>query len=499
MMNNTTTNHPATETSSVQRFFWWCAGANISLIEQCRSEWHKFTAIGVFVLLVGLLATVSGTFFLTESLGVPLYLAVFGGVFWGVLILSVDRVMLAFFQKGKGEWKRAIPRIVLSVFISLVINDPLLLKFFEGEINAKLHDVKNAKLQTVRVGSDKQTRKSQLIAEFQPLKVRLAKLQQIKDDAEQEKEKERGGIKSDNTTGRSGEGSIYKIKTQIFEAAKANYEKEKPDLDAQINAKTAELQKIEDEINNEVGSTDAIESRAGGILNRQKALWAILRENPETAFIYIPLFFLLLGLETLPITQKLWSRKGKYDFLMDKETEFAEEEANLLFDRRKQNISRQKETDEAVIKRVTDSIINGTFSLDNQDEQELARRIHLEIIRRQTSDLYGNSSDSAKSVSLGKPVIIEADGYPQISAKMSIPSELEDSLTLTDLSGEVESFLAEVSKENKGRVELTRATNSGAEEIEQTFLPLLHQLKADRRLLLYFEPQNSASDTSVRK
>ena len=130
---------------SSQRFFWWCAGANISFLEECRAEWHKFTAIGVFVFLVALLATVSGTLFLTESLGVPLYLAVFGGALWGVLILGVDRVMLTFFHKGKGEWKRAIPRILLSIFISLVINDPLLLKFFSGEIEAKLRDVKSVK------------------------------------------------------------------------------------------------------------------------------------------------------------------------------------------------------------------------------------------------------------------------------------------------------------------------------------------------------------------
>ncbi len=364
MKNNFTTNQNSPESSSIQQFFWWCAGANISLLEQCRSEWHKFTAIGVFVLLVGLLATVSGTFFLTESLGVPLYFAVFGGAFWGVLILSVDRVMLAFFQKGKGEWKRAIPRILLSVFISLVINDPLLLKFFEGEIDAKLHDVKTVKLQTVRSGSDKQTRKNQLLNEIQPLKDRLANLQQIKDEAEQVKEKERGCIKSNDTTGKCGEGSVYKIKNQIFESAKANYEREKPNLEEQINAKTAELQKIEDEINKEVGTTDEIESRASGILNRQIALWSILRENPETAFIYIPLFFLLLGLETLPITQKLWSRKGKYDFLMDKEIEFAEEEANVLYARLRENVLRERNSDEAVANRVADSIINGSLVVE---------------------------------------------------------------------------------------------------------------------------------------
>lgn len=498
MTTNNSTNQIAAHTTSVQRFFWWCAGANISLLEECRGEWHKFTAIGVFVLLVGLMATISGTFFLTESLGVPLYLAVFGGVFWGVLILSVDRVMLTFFHKGKGEWKRAIPRILLSIFISLVINDPLLLKFFSGEIEAKLHDVKSVKLQSVRASSDKQARKDQLIGEIKPLQDRLAKLQQLKDDAEQEKEKERSGIKSVNTTGKTGEGSIYKIKSQIFEAAKANYEREKPDLEAQINAKTTQLHKIEDEINKEVGSTDEIESRASGILNRQKALWAILRESPETASIYIPLFFLLLGLETLPITQKLWSRKGRYDFLMDKEIEFAEEEASIIFTRRKQSVLREKDSDEAVAKRISDSIINGTFSLGNSDEQELAKRVHLEILRRQTSDLYGNNNNSAKPVSLGNPVIIEAVGYPQISAQMSIPSELEDSVSLSDLASEVESFATEVSKECKSQVKLERATNSGAEEIEQTFLPLIHQLKADRRLLLYFEPQNSSSDTFIR-
>jgi hypothetical protein len=498
MANIKTRNQTAINTTRVQRFFWWCAGANISLLEECCTEWHKFTAIGVFVFFVGLLATVSGTFFLTESLGVPLYLAVFGGAFWGGLILIADRVLLTFFHKGKGEWKRAIPRILLSVFISLVINDPLLLKFFSGEIEAKLRDVKSVKLQSVRAGSDKQARKNQLISEIKPLQERLAKLQQIKDDAEQEKEKERGGIKSANTTGKTGEGSIYKIKSQIFEATKANYEREKPDLEAQINAKAAELQRIEDEINKEVGSTDEIESRASGVLNRQKALWAILRESPETAFIYVPLFFLLLGIETLPITQKLWSRKGKYDFLMDKEIEFAEEEAGIIFARRKQGILRERDSDEAVAKRISDSIIDGTLSLGNPAEQELAKRVHLEILRRQSSDLYGINTDSNKPLSLGKPVIIEAVGYPQLSAQMSIPSELEDSVTLTDLASEVESFAAEVSKESKTRVGLARATNSEAEEIEQTFLPLIHQLKADRRLLLYFEPQGTGSDTFIR-
>ena len=311
------------------------------------------------------------------------------------------------------------------------------------------------------------------------------------------KEKERGGIKTAVTTGNGGEGSIYEIKRQIFEAAKANYEREKPDLEAQINAKTAEVQKIEDEINREVGSADEIERRASGLLNRQKALWAILRESPETAFVYIPLFFLLLGIETLPITQKLWSRKGKYDFLTDREIQFAEEEAEIVFTRRKQNILRERDSEEAVSKRITDSIIDGTLRLSNPAEQELAKRVHLEILRRQMSTLYGNDGDSVRQFSVGKPVVIEAVGYPQFTAQMAIPSELEDSVTFTDLNGEIETFAAEVTKESKSQVRLIRATNSDAEEVGQTFLPLIHQLKADRRLLLYFDAQGATSDIRI--
>lgn len=497
MLNNNSIQQETVETSSLQRLFWWCAGTNISLLEQSRGDWHKFTAIGVFVLLVGLLAAASGAFFLSESLGVPSYLAAAGGAFWGFLILSVDRVMLTFFHKGKGEWKRALPRILLSVFISLVINDPLLLKFFSGEIDAKLYDVKYVKLRSVRAGSDNQVRKDQLANEIKSLQDRLARLRQIKDDAEQEKEKERAGVKSTNTTGRVGEGGIYTIKSQIFEAAKANYEREKPELEAQVGAKTTEFQQVEDEINKEVGSADEVESRASGVLNRQKALWVILRESPETALIYIPLFFLLLGIETLPITQKLWSRKGKYDFLMDKEMEFAEEEASIVFAHRKQSLLRKREADEAVAKRVVDSIVEGTLSLSIPAEQELARHIHLDILRRQSSALHRGDSHPRKSDSLGQPIIMEAVGHPQLSAQMSVTSRLEDSVTLADLAGEVDRFAAEVSKEDHGLLRLARATNSNAEVIEQTFLPLLHQLKADRRLLLHFGRLDMAADTLV--
>ena len=183
---------------------------------------------------------------------------------------------------------------------------------------------------------------------------------------------------------------------------------------------------------------------------------------------------------------------------MSKEIEFADQEANIVFARRKQSILRQQQSEEAVAKRISDSIINGTLSLTNSAEQELAKHVHREILRQHSSELYSNKADSIKPILLGKPVMIEAVGYPQLSAQMSIPSEFEDSVTLSDLALEITTLGTEVSKEYGRLVKLEGVTNSDAEEIERTFLPLIHQLKDDRRLILHFAPQKFPSDTSVR-
>ncbi len=44
-------------------------------------------------------------------------------------------------------------------------------------------------------------------------------------------------------------------------------------------------------------------------------------------------------------------------------------------------------------------------------------------------------------------------------------------------------------------MKLAEATNSDGEEIDWHFTPLIQQLKADRKLLLHFEPDNIFADT----
>ncbi len=66
---------------------------------------------------------------------------------------------------------------------------------------------------------------------------------------------------------------------------------------------------------------------------------------------------------------------------------------------------------------------------------------------------------------------------------------------MVNLSGQLERITDEVSRVENGEMKLAEATNSDGVEIDWHFTPLIQQLKADRKLLLHFEPDNIFADT----
>jgi hypothetical protein len=469
----------------MQRFFWWFAGADIHLLEMCRSDWHRFTAIGIFVVIVGALATISGTFFLTQALSVPTYLALFGGLFWGGVIVSVDRVLLTHFEKGKRQLMRALPRIGLAVVISLVINHPLLLKMFEGEIEARLFEVKKNKLDTARTSSTKQTARASLNEQITKVQERLTRLQEIKDEAEADMNKERGGVKTDKTTGTIGEGGVFGLKKKIFDDASANLEKERPALDAQLSDLRSKLADIEKEIALEVGEVNDKESKAGGVLNRQKALSSILREDSSLAFEAMCLFLVLLGVETLPLTQKLLSPMRRYDRLVQDEAEMAETDIAKGHRERSEYEKRERNAEKNVLDRVYTGAADGDLAdLQNEAERELANAIHLEIVRRGQSRLRPQGSTDDHS--LGRPVTIEVHDHPQLTGQLSVPRDLERSVTLSALSHQIDAVAGEVATDLGYPVRPESVSNSSGGTIDQVSLPLIQQLNEDRTMVIKF-------------
>jgi len=148
---------------SLKEFFWFCSGANISLLNRCPTDASKYTGMGAAVFFTGLLAALSGGYAFFTVFENPFWALAFGLVWgiiifnldrfivstmrkkkggWGIIIFNLDRFIVSTMRKKKGGWAKelfiASPRIVLAVMLAIVISKPLELKIFSKEINRKL-------------------------------------------------------------------------------------------------------------------------------------------------------------------------------------------------------------------------------------------------------------------------------------------------------------------------------------------------------------------------
>jgi len=491
-MKNKFMNETNQKSTAIQRFIWWFAAAKTNRLEQCPDEWNRFTSLGIFVMIVAVLAVVSGTFFLTVSFNIGVLPAIIGGLFWGFTILSIDRVMLAFYHKGTGELKRILPRIVLAVLISVAVNEPLFVKIFENSIKTKLYADNAVVLSDTRTTSFYQSRKQALLSEINELKDRLQKLQTVKDDAEEVMNKERGGIEVDKiTSGKTGEGTVYQMKKKIFDSAKANFDAESPELISRIESKTQELKTVEGDIENEVAAKQDVVSKTD-FWKLHEAMFSMMWENPIMLALFIFLSVILMGIETTPLIQKFLADESSYDILIKKAGEIEAQKIELWAAAEIEKLKRNTEAKKTIADRVSEVVKDGTLKTPNVNEEKLAINAHSKIIGDLSSELF----EAHKSDLFGNPIKIEIVDKPEFSGTtLSIPTESENTATMVNLSGQLERITDEVSKVENGEMKLAKATNSDHEEIDWHFTPLIQQLKADRKLLLHFEPDNIFADT----
>ncbi|MDO8368861.1 MAG: DUF4407 domain-containing protein [Saprospiraceae bacterium] len=169
---------------TLQQILWWCAGAQVSILDKYPTEWGKYFGIGGTILFTALMAGFAGGYaFYTAFQDVPL--AFFFGAFWGALIFNLDRYIVSSIGKGDGtskitwdEWKNAFPRIILAILIGFVIATPLELKVFEKEITVEIQEMINEKRQKMTAGlndlRDEQQRLKDRIAELRGQEKSLA-------------------------------------------------------------------------------------------------------------------------------------------------------------------------------------------------------------------------------------------------------------------------------------------------------------------------------------
>lgn len=135
---------------SIKRFFLFCSGSNMALLNKTPTEQIKYAGIGATVFFTGLFATVAGSYalyfvFNDASPTTRILSAVGFGLMWGGMIFNLDRYIVSSMKKNGSFWhefKFAIPRMVLAAIISIVISKPLELQIFHTSIEYELEVMK---------------------------------------------------------------------------------------------------------------------------------------------------------------------------------------------------------------------------------------------------------------------------------------------------------------------------------------------------------------------
>jgi hypothetical protein len=317
----------------IRRFFIACSGANQAILArpECAIERSKYASIGATVFATAVLASLSGGYALYKVFGSE-RLALGFGLLWGGIIFNLDRYIVSSLRKANvapeltyrqrlrlrlTELLRAVPRLLLAVFISIVITKPIELKLFGREISKQI-----AKEQIEEEARIKQATE-RAFPEIEILETRNAGLRQrIKD-----KEQERNTLQQQyfaeldgwGGTERAGFGPVALKKKRALDLAESELRDLIRDQTPTIRQNDTVLADLKARKSTRIDNTTLTSAQANdGLLRGLESLGTLTREHRvvNVASMFIMLLFILL--ETAPITAKLLSGRGPYDEVFDR-------------------------------------------------------------------------------------------------------------------------------------------------------------------------------------
>jgi hypothetical protein len=137
------------ELSTLQRFFIWCSGADIELLMTCtRPVVMKYVQLGFLILIPSFFAFISASYMLSTVFvqgPYAVYIALGGGLFWGIVIFSLDRFLVMTYNKSKNVLRdlfsiSVFSRMALAILVGYVVAHPMVIKMFEPNIKHMLHE-----------------------------------------------------------------------------------------------------------------------------------------------------------------------------------------------------------------------------------------------------------------------------------------------------------------------------------------------------------------------
>lgn len=358
------------------RFFWFCSGANFSILQKVPTESNKYFGIGATVFFTGVFAALAGFYALYtvfQSWGIALFFA----LLWGAMIFNLDRFIVSSMRKkeqGWSEWKLAFPRLVLALLLAVVISKPLELKLFEREINRKLDEQKIAFIKQSKDSLVKGFPEIQALeGEIKGLKDEEKQAQDYRNKLQQEYDAERFGVKTTGTSGQVGLGSNAKKKEQQLDAAQRALE----DL---LNSNRSRILNLDTQIEDlraqrqaEFGKQAPSIAGFDGFAARMDGLAKLTQESEAIATAQLFLVLLFMAIETAPIFIKLISSRGPYDELL----ELHEDQVKLYKQEKWQRASGESEARLSYFKSThfyASELAAASINAENEQKSELGRK-----------------------------------------------------------------------------------------------------------------------------
>lgn len=331
------------KSSSVMRFLWKCAGGDRYLLERATySDQIKYMCLGGIVFATGALAGIAGgyafyTIFEPRGSAIEnpidlqtVFLSIFFGIAWGLMIFNIDRFIVTSTGKGDGteaitigELKSALPRIIMGIIIAITISKPVEIRMFKTEIDIKLREKQLEQQADYQSKVDKtySDREKLLLSDFGKIESqRTDLLNRIKDYENQYRKETSEGM------GGRGEGEGPVAKALKREQAKLEAELmrfdeiNKSELN-DLNQKKKELRFAKDKERN---NNEKIANGLDGLLERIKIAHEVAGGWIST---FITLLF--MAIELTPIFFKLMLTKTTYDYLTENRDELIKAENGI--------------------------------------------------------------------------------------------------------------------------------------------------------------------------
>lgn len=304
--------------TKLKRFFWYCSGSNIQLLEKCPTDASKYVGIGASVFFTGLFAMLASgyaIFTFTNSYWSSLLI----GLLWGVMIFNLDRFIVSSMRKTdnkKNEMIMALPRIILAILISVVISRPLELKIFEREIETELVLI-NAEIKENRIAH----LKSKAAVEINALQNENSLVRSLTSTKEKLRDqlREIARQEADGTGGtmKRNAGPIYKIKKADADIAERELSNLRSRNDQLIASNISHIDSIRSRLTRQI-----VELKEPDFTGLAARLEALDRISANSSTIWMANWFIILlfiAIETAPVFVKLISYKGPYDHLLAQE------------------------------------------------------------------------------------------------------------------------------------------------------------------------------------